>query len=85
LYLHNNKNNKYIIMRAGASLTVTREGFGRGGGWMWARPEAAEEEQAATPPHDAVPTQTEQPTPAVTSPPIQAAQPQLDEARERHL
>ena len=46
-------------------LTVTREGFGRGGGWVWARPEAAEvDQQPAT----------------VTSPPIQAAQPQTEDA-----
>jgi hypothetical protein len=45
-------------------LTVTREGFGRGGGWVWARPEVAEVDQAE----------------AVTSPPIQPAQAQTEDA-----
>jgi putative DNA primase/helicase len=54
-------------------LTVTREGFGRGGGWVWARPEAAEVDQAETQPQAAVPAETAHSTPAVVSPPIQPA------------
>ena len=61
-------------------LTVTREGFGRGGGWVWARPEAAEADQAEAQPQEAVPTPTAQSTPAVTSPPIQPVQAQTQDA-----
>ena len=70
-------------------LTVTREGFGRGGGWVWARPDAAEVDQGETQPQAAVPAETAPPTPAVVSPPIQPAPAQTREAAEwteqRHL
>jgi hypothetical protein len=46
-------------------LTVIREGFGRGGGWVWARSEAADQPQ---------------PQAAVTSPPIQPVQAQTEDA-----
>jgi hypothetical protein len=59
---------------------VIREGFGRGGGWAWARPEAAGVEQAETQPQAAVAAETAQPTPAVISPPIQPMQAQTQEA-----
>jgi putative DNA primase/helicase len=45
--------------RLALGLVVTREGFGRGGAWVWARPEAAEADETEMP--------------AVTSPPIQPA------------
>ena len=61
-------------------LTVIREGFGRGGGWVWARSEAAEADQAEAQPQAAVPTPTAQSTPAVTSPPIQPVQAQTQDA-----
>jgi hypothetical protein len=66
-------------------LIAIRAGFGPGGTWVWAKPEAAEADQAEAQPQDAVPAQTAAPTPAVTSPPIQAALTLLDEAHERHL
>ncbi len=52
--------------RLALGLVVTREGFGRGGAWVWARPEAAEADQTEAP-------QAAPPTPAVASPPIQPA------------
>jgi hypothetical protein len=75
--------------RLALGLTVTREGFGRGGGWVWARPEAAEVDQDETQPQAAVPTETALPTPAMVSPPIQPAPAQTRNAAEwieqRHL
>jgi hypothetical protein len=66
--------------RLALGLAVIREGFGRGGGWAWARPEAAGVEQAETQPQVAVAAETAQPTPAVVSPPIQPMQAQTQEA-----
>jgi hypothetical protein len=66
--------------RLALGLTVIREGFGRGGGWAWARPEAAEVDQRQAQPQAAAPAETAQPTPAMTSPPIQPAQAQTEDA-----
>jgi hypothetical protein len=70
-------------------LTVTREGFGRGGAWVWARPEAAEAEQTEAAPQDTAPAQPSEPTPPVISPPLQPAPTQTQNAAEwseqRHL
>jgi putative DNA primase/helicase len=81
--------------RLALGLTVTREGFGRGGAWVWARPEAAKADQIEAPSPDPVSGETAPPTPAVISPPIQPAHGQTqtaaDEAhgvmygRSRHL
>jgi hypothetical protein len=75
--------------RLALGLTVTREGFGRGGGWVWARPEAAEADQAEAQPQGAVLAETAPPTPTVISPPIQPAPAQTRTAgewiEERHL
>ena len=75
--------------RLALGLTVTREGFGRGGGWAWARPDATEVDQGEPQPQAAVPAATAPPTPAVVSPPIQPAPAQTPEAaawsEQRHL
>jgi hypothetical protein len=60
--------------RLALGLIVTREGFGRGGAWVWARPEAARADQTEAQPHAAPPT------PAVISPPIQPAPGQTQNA-----
>ena len=75
--------------RLALGLSVTREGFGRGGAWVWARPEAAEVEQTEAAPRDTVPAQPSEPTPPVISPPPQPAPTQTQNAAEwseqRHL
>jgi hypothetical protein len=75
--------------RLALGLTVAREGFGRSGGWVWARPEAAEVDQEETQPQAAVPAETAPPTSAVVSPPIQPAPAQTRTTGEwidqRHL
>ncbi len=75
--------------RLALGLAVTREGFGRGGAWAWARPEAAKVDQEQTQPQATVTAETAQPTPAMISPPIQPAQAQTRKAGEwiegRHL
>jgi hypothetical protein len=68
--------------RLALGLSVTREGFGRGGAWVWARPKAAEVDQAEAAPQDTAPAQPLEPTPPVISPPLQPAPTQTQNAAE---
>jgi putative DNA primase/helicase len=69
--------------RAALDLTAIRAGFGAGGSWVWAKPDAVEADQAEAP------AQSTQPTPTMTSPPLQPAPAQHQDAAEwierRHL
>jgi hypothetical protein len=62
--------------RAALDLTVIRAGFGPGGSWVWAKPDAAEVDQ------DTMPAQPSEPTPPVISPPLQPAPGQTQDAAE---
>jgi hypothetical protein len=66
--------------RLALGLSVTREGFGRGGAWVWARPKAAEVDHAEAAPQDTAPAQPLEPTPPVISPPLQPAPTQTQNA-----
>ncbi len=59
--------------RLALGFTVLRAGFGPGGSWVWAKPDAPE-----TKPQAAMSAEPTPPTPAVLSPPIQPAQPQTE-------
>ena len=75
--------------RAALGLIVTREGFGRGGAWVWAKPDCEEEQQTEAPAereadaeHDAeaqAQSGNSQPAPAFASPPITPRQRRIDE------
>jgi putative DNA primase/helicase len=68
--------------RAALDLIVTRAGFGPGGSWVWAKPDAAKADQAEAPSQDIMPAQPSEPTSTMTSPPLQPAPAQTQRAAE---